>query len=206
MWQEAERSLANADPALGALMKRLGPCTLVPHGLAPYYALTQSIVYQQLSGKAADTILRRLLANFGGEVPDPAVLAVAPEEMLRSAGLSRAKTAALLDLARHALDGSLPDLAEIGAMSDDELVERLTLVRGVGPWTAQMYMMFGLGRPDILPATDIGVQEGTRMLHGGDRPGPAQLMEIGERWRPWRTIASWYMWRAVDQGREPGVG
>jgi DNA-3-methyladenine glycosylase II len=206
MWRDAERSLAASEPALGELMARLGPCTLVPHGRAPYHALVQSVVYQQLSGKAADTILGRLLANFGGEVPDPADLAAAPEEMLRGAGLSRAKTAALLDLARHALDGSLPDLDEIGEMSDEELIERLTLVRGVGPWTAQMYMMFGLGRPDILPITDLGVQEGARMLYGGERPSPAQLLEIGERWRPWRTVASWYMWRALDQAREPGVG
>ncbi len=206
MWKDAERALALADPALGDVMSRLGPCTLTPHGMAPYRALVQSVVYQQLSGKAADTILRRVLANFGGEVPEPAALAATPEEVLRGAGLSRAKTAALVDLARHALDGSLPDLEEIGALDDEALVGRLTQVRGVGPWTAQMYMMFGLGRPDILPTTDIGVQEGVRLLHGGDRPGPAQLLEIGERWRPWRTVASWYMWRAVDQGRDPGVG
>jgi DNA-3-methyladenine glycosylase II len=158
-------------------------------------------VYQQLSGRAADTILGRLLDRFGGVVPRPDELAAAPEELLRGAGLSRAKAAALLDLARHALDGELPELEEIADLSDEELVTRLTRVRGVGPWTAHMYLMFGLGRPDVLPATDLGVQEGARLLYGGVRPGPVELQALAERWRPWRTVGCWYMWRAVDGAR-----
>jgi len=197
-WSEAERALVAADPALGRLIARVGPCALEPHGLPPYEALVRSVVYQQLSGKAAETILGRLLDSFGGSVPDPADLAAAPAEQLRAAGLSRAKSAALADLAAHVIDGRLPGLDQVRALDDESIIERFTMVRGVGPWTAHMYLMFGLGRPDVLPDTDLGVQEGARRVYGGDRPGPAMLREIGERWRPWRTIGSWYMWRAVD--------
>jgi 3-methyladenine DNA glycosylase/8-oxoguanine DNA glycosylase len=204
-WVEAERSLAAADPAFGALIARVGPCSLEPHGLAPYDALVQSIVYQQLSGKAAATILGRALAHFGGEVPDPRDLADAPDELLRGAGLSRAKTAALKDLARRAMDGSLPGRAEVDTLGDDEIVSRLSQVRGVGPWTAQMYLMFGLARPDVLADTDLGVQNGVAVTLGVERPGPAALRDLAEGWRPWRTVGCWYMWRAVDLARK-GAG
>ena len=200
-WALAEDILSAADPALGMLIARVGPCSLEPHGLAPYDALVQSIVYQQLSGKAAATILGRVLAHFGDAVPDPRALAAAPDDLLRAAGLSRAKTAALKDLARHAIDGSLPDRDEVDALSDEDIVVRLSQVKGVGPWTAQMYLMFGLGRPDVLADTDLGVQQGVAMLRGGVRPAPADLRVIAESWRPWRTIGCWYMWRAVDLAR-----
>jgi len=200
-WAEAEQHLAAADPTLGDLIAAVGPCTIEPRGDAPYTALMRSVVYQQLSGKAAATIYGRLLERFGGTVPEPAALAATPPDDLRAAGLSWAKTAALLDLARHAIDGALPPLDEVHALTDAELVERLTRVKGVGPWTVQMYLMFGLGRPDVLPDKDLGVQEGARILYGGDRPSPAALLALGEAWRPWRTVASWYMWRAVDRAR-----
>jgi 3-methyladenine DNA glycosylase/8-oxoguanine DNA glycosylase len=159
-------------------------------------------VYQQLSGKAADTILARMLGLFGGVVPEPELLAQTPAEVLRGAGISRAKAAALNDLGAHARDGRLPEPGEISGLTDEEIIARLTAVRGVGPWTAQMYLMFGLGRPDVLPDTDLGVQEGARRLYGGDRPTAQVLRELGENWRPWRTVASWYMWRAVDSARD----
>jgi 3-methyladenine DNA glycosylase/8-oxoguanine DNA glycosylase len=201
-WASAERTLAAADAAFDSLIARVGPCSLEPHGLAPYDALVQSIVYQQLSGKAAATILGRVLQNFGGDVPDPRELVGASDDVLRAAGLSRAKTAALKDLARHAIDGSLPDLPEVQGLDDEEVIARLSQVRGVGPWTAQMYLMFGLARPDVLADTDLGVQSGVAMLHGVDRPGPAALRELAEAWRPWRTVACWYLWRAVDLTRD----
>ena len=204
-WVEAEIALARVDPALARTIERLGPCTLAPHGLPPYPALFRSIVYQQLSGKAADTILGRMLGLFDGVVPEPERLAATPAEFLRAAGVSRAKAAALNDLGAHARDGRLPDPEEIPGLTDEELVARLTSVRGVGTWTAQMYLMFGLARPDVLPDTDLGVQEGARRVFGGERPTPQLLREIGENWRPWRTVASWYMWREVDSAREIGA-
>ncbi len=204
-WAEAERALAAADPALGDLIGAVGPCTQEPHGNAPNPAQMRSVVYQQLSGKAAGTIYGRVLERFGGLVPEPEALLATPPDDLRACGLSRAKTAALLDLARHARDGELPALDEVHALPDDELVARLTRVRGVGPWTVEMYLMFGLGRTDVLPATDLGVQEGARLVYGGERPGPADLRALGDRWRPWRTVASWYLWRAVDRAREAAV-
>ncbi len=198
---DAARQLAAADPALGALIAEAGPCTLVPHGDAPYPALLHSIVYQQLSGKAAATILGRVLAPFGGEVPTPEALLDVPEESLRAAGLSRAKTAAVRDLALHARSGTLPAPDEVRTLDAAALVRRLTAVRGVGPWTVEMYLIFGLGRPDVWPATDLGVQEGYRLTFGGERPSPAALARHGERWRPWRSVAAWYLWRAVDLAR-----
>jgi 3-methyladenine DNA glycosylase/8-oxoguanine DNA glycosylase len=123
------------------------------------------------------------------------------DAVLRAAGLSRAKTAALKDLARHAVDGSLPDRREVDALSDEEVVARLSQVRGVGPWTAQMYLMFGLARPDVLADTDLGVQNGVAVTLGVERPGPAALRDLAEEWRPWRTVGCWYMWRAVDLAR-----
>jgi DNA-3-methyladenine glycosylase II len=200
-WAAAERALATGDSAFTALIGRVGPCTLEPHGLPPYEALVKSIVYQQLSGRAAATILGRVLERFGGRVPEPAALALTPDDVLRSAGLSRAKTAALKDLARHAMEDLLPDRRAVESLDDEEVIAALSRVRGVGPWTAQMYLMFGLGRPDVLADTDLGVQQGVAMLRGVDRPNAAVLRDMAEAWRPWRTVACWYMWRVVDLAR-----
>ena len=198
----ATAALADADAALADLIARAGPCTLEPRHEAPYPALMRAVVYQQLSGKAAATIYGRVLALFDGATPPPAALAATPDEALRAAGLSRAKTAALKDLAARTDAGLLPSAEEARALDDAALVERLTAVRGVGPWTVEMYLMFGLGRPDVLPATDLGVRAGFQLLHGHDAlPAPAALLAHGERWRPWRTVASWYLWRAVDLAR-----
>jgi len=201
-YAKAERSLAKADPVMAALIAEAGPCTLEPRHDAPFPALLRAIVYQQLSGKAAATIHGRVLALFGGEVPPPDVLLSEPEEALRAAGLSRAKTAAVRDLAQKVLDGELPMYEEAAALPDDALVERLTKVRGVGPWTVEMYLIFGLGHTDVLPVSDLGVRQGFRLRYGGDAlPDATTLRAHAERWRPWRSIASWYLWRAVDLAR-----
>ncbi|MDX1419689.1 MAG: hypothetical protein R3181_06955 [Rubricoccaceae bacterium] len=199
---EAAAALAEADPVLGALIADVGPCTLAPRNQAPFPYLLRAVVYQQLAGKAAATIHGRVLTLFDG-APTPEALLALPDEPLRGAGLSRNKLAALRDLAAKILDGTVPaDLDALRPLSDDEIVQRLTAVRGVGPWTAEMLLIFDLGRPDVLPITDLGVRSGFRLLHGlDDLPAPAALRAHGERWRPWRSVAAWYLWRAADRGR-----
>lgn len=197
---EAAVHIADADPVMAAVIERAGPCRIeVGRMDSPFQSLLRAIVFQQLNGKAAATIHGRLLALFPGEHPDPEELLAAPEEALRGCGLSRAKTAAARDLAARTLDGTVPDLATLRAMDDDAIVERLTAVRGVGPWTAEMLLVFQLGRPDVLPVTDYGVRNGFRRAFGlGDLPTPTLLRAEGERWRPYRSVASWYLWRAVE--------
>ena len=198
----AVQALAEADPVLGAFIAEVGPCTMEARGDEPFVALLRSIVYQQLSGKAAGTIHGRVLGLFDGP-PTPAVLLMLSDEALRGAGLSRAKLAALRDLAQKTLDRTVPDLAALHGMGDAEIIERLTAVRGVGPWTAEMVLMFNLGRPDVLPVADLGVRQGFRLLHGhDDLPDASTLQDYGERWRPWRSVASWYLWRVVDRARQ----
>ena len=199
----ASQALAAADPRLGDVIAQVGPPTFGPRALETLPALVRSIVYQQLSGKAAATIHGRVLDAFGADgTLDPAALAEAGDDALRACGLSRAKTAAVRDLVGRHLAGSLPTRAELLGMSDEAIVEALTAVRGVGPWTAQMILLFNLGRPDVWPTTDLGVQEGYRLVAGLDaRPTPRALAEAGEAYRPWRSVAAWYLWRAVDLAR-----
>jgi 3-methyladenine DNA glycosylase/8-oxoguanine DNA glycosylase len=164
-------------------------------------ALARAIVYQQLTGKAAATIHARVAAlfpNARGAFTPADILAVG-EENLRGCGLSRAKTAALRDLAGKVRDGTVPTLAEARRLSDDEIVERLVVVRGIGRWTAEMLLMFRLGRPDVLPVDDYGVRKGFRIAFAKRAlPSKDQLERRGEKWRPYRSVASWYMWRACD--------
>ncbi len=199
----ASQALAAADPRLGDVIAQVGPPTFEPRALETLPALVRSIVYQQLSGKAAATIHGRVLDTFGADgALDPAALAAAEDDALRACGLSRAKTAAVRDLVGRHLDGSLPTRAELLGMPDEAVAEALTAVRGVGPWTAQMILLFNLGRPDVWPTTDLGVQEGYRLVAGLDeRPTPRHLAEAGEAYRPWRSVAAWYLWRAVDLAR-----
>lgn len=201
---DVARTLSAADPRLAAVIAAAGPFEVEPTADETATALVRSVVYQQLSGRAAATIHGRVLAAFGdGETPDPAALAAAPDEALRACGLSRAKALAVRDIAGRALDGRLPDRAHLTTLSDAEVEGALVAVRGVGPWTAQMLMMFTLGRPDVWPAADLGVQEGYRLVSGADaRPTAAALAAEGERYRPFRSAAAWYLWRAVDQARE----
>jgi len=199
--QTALQHLRRADKVLARVIKKVGPCPLAPrHGVPPYQALVKSVTYQQLNGTAAETIFRRVLALFPGQrFPAPEDIVAAPDEKLRSAGLSRAKTAAIKDIAAKTLEGVVPSRRVIARMSDPEIIEQLTTIRGVGPWTVEMLLMFTLGRPDILPATDYGVRSGFARVYGlKELPSPKELVAHGERWRPYRTVASWYLWRALE--------
>jgi DNA-3-methyladenine glycosylase II len=161
-------------------------------------ALLRSIVYQQLSGKAATTILDRVLALYGGRYPRPAQLLDTPEPTLRGAGLSRQKLGYLRDLAAKVDTGEVP-LARVGRLPDEEVITHLTRVKGIGRWTAQMFLIFRLGRPDVLPEMDLGIQTAIQRAYGlPERPGPADVLRIGERWRPHATVASWYLWRSLE--------
>jgi 3-methyladenine DNA glycosylase/8-oxoguanine DNA glycosylase len=193
--------VARRDRTLARMMREVGPCRFeITAHQSPYQALFESIVYQQLSGQAAATIYARVCKLFGSRrCPSPAKIADAPLEMLRSAGLSRTKAEAVQDLAFHALEGDVPTRARAEKMADDEIVERLTAVRGVGRWTVEMFLIFSLGRPDVLPVDDYGVKKGYAQTFGRRvLPKPKELAAHGERWRPYRTVASWYLWRAND--------
>lgn len=199
---EAAEALARADRRLGALIRAAGPIRLLVDPLGdPFERLVKSIAYQQLTGRAAATILGRLKERTGGRMPTPAELLAAPDEELRAAGLSRPKIAALRDLARKALDGVIPARRELQAMSDEAIVERLVQVRGIGRWSVEMLLIFGLGRRDVFPVDDYGVRKGVALLRGA-RAGaltPKQAAAEAERWRPFRTMASWYLWRAAER-------
>jgi DNA-3-methyladenine glycosylase II len=164
----------------------------------PYRALVRSVVHQQLSGKAAGTIHGRLIALWPHkDHPDPEDLIEAPPELLRSAGLSRQKIAALKDVSLKRLEGVIPEARKLSRMSDEEIIERLTAARGVGRWTVEMYLMFTLGRPDVLPIDDLGVRKGAEKLYRR-KFTPKELGKYGERWAPWRSAAAWHLWRFVD--------
>jgi 3-methyladenine DNA glycosylase/8-oxoguanine DNA glycosylase len=195
----ASAALAGLDPVMAELYRTHGPARL---GVRPrvderFSRLASSIVSQQLAGAAAATIWSRVLVALGGRCTPGAVLA-APPEVLRGAGLSGAKEAAVRDLAERVADGRL-DLVTIGRAPDDDVERRLVQVRGIGPWTAHMFLIFGLHRPDVWPTGDLGVRNGYRIAQGlTSSPTPAELEELGERYRPWRSYAAWYLWRAAD--------
>lgn len=205
--REALRALERRDPVLGATMRRLPGWPGFPDPVRSrqthFEALGRAIVYQQLAGKAAATIHGRVCAlTQGPRLPKPEELLRLPERKLRGAGLSANKMAALLDLAGRIADGRLRTRG-LGRLPDDEVVERLVEVRGIGVWTAQMFLMFKLGRLDVLPIGDLGVQEGARRLDGLEaRPSPQELEERGEVWGPLRSVASWYLWRLADEPSE----
>ena len=189
--------LVRLDPAFASIVQAAGPFAPRPSTGDAFNALTRSIVYQQLAGRAAAAIHGRYVALFEG-LPTPATVLAAPVEALRGVGLSRAKAAAILDLAAKCADGTVP-LTELPAMPDDDVVARLSVVRGVGRWTAEMFLLFDLRRPDIWPVGDYGVRKGWARLHGVDEPPvPRELMALGEALRPHRSAAAWYCWRAVD--------
>jgi 3-methyladenine DNA glycosylase/8-oxoguanine DNA glycosylase len=199
--EAARRHLAAADPVLGRLIEQVGEFRLCPQPTQSVFAaLLRSIVYQQLSGKAAATILSRVCALCAPKrFPTPRGILALPPERLRAAGLSTAKTAAVRDLAQRTLDGTVPTLARVRRLDDEEIVERLTTVRGIGRWTVEMLLIFRLGRPDVLPLTDLGIRKGyARTFRRRQLPEPAALARRGERWRPYRSVASWYLWRAVE--------
>ncbi|MBV8675109.1 MAG: DNA-3-methyladenine glycosylase 2 family protein [Acidobacteriaceae bacterium] len=205
----AIRELTQADPVLGRLIERAGPYTLrLKSQHSPFEALLESIIYQQLNGKAAAAILKRLITYFGEYHPSPEHLIAAPDDQLRGCGLSAKKLLALRDLAAKTLDGTVPTLAQIRRLPDAEIIERLTKVRGIGPWTVEMLLIFRLGRPDVLPLTDYGVRKGfaltfkrlpkSKPFDSSMLAKPQEMIRRGERWRPWRSVASWYLWRACD--------
>ena len=205
----ASQVLAAADPALAEVIAAVGPprIELRPGETLP--ALLRSVTYQQLSTKAAATIHGRVMDRLARDTelssdPDALARAIAsaPDDDLRGCGLSRAKTASARDLAARQLGGSLPSRSALLEMSDAEAVLALTAVRGVGEWTAQMMLIFNLGRPDVWPVADLGVQEGLRIVRGlGDRPTPKAMRGLGEPYAPWRSVAAWYCWRAVHRAR-----
>jgi DNA-3-methyladenine glycosylase II len=168
---------------------------------SPYEALLESIAYQSISGKAAATIFGRIKAlGSNGRPPSPEEMLKLRKPVLRKAGLSGAKVLAMKDLARKTIDGIVPTLEQAQKLSDEELVERLVSVRGIGAWTVEMFLIFNLGRPDVLPIHDLGVKKGWSVTYGKKHmPKPKQLLAFGEQWRPYRTVASWYMWRAFER-------
>lgn len=189
------------DRVLARLMERVGPCRLKSdRRREPFAALVKAVTYQQLNGTAAATIFARLLALFPDtEFPTPGQLLEISDEKLRSAGLSRAKAAAIRDIAAKAVAGVVPSRRQARGMADAELVEQLTTIRGVGPWTVEMLLIFSLGRRDVLPVTDYGVRKGFALAYGlKELPHAAEMLERGEAWRPYRSIASWYLWRILD--------
>jgi 3-methyladenine DNA glycosylase/8-oxoguanine DNA glycosylase len=199
-------ALSAADPTLGRLIDRVGACRFhaTRSKKSPFLALAESIAYQQLNGKAAATIYGRFHALYPGKGPTPEGVLETSDEAMRGAGLSRAKMLAIRDLAAKTLDGTVPTAARLRSLPDDEIIERLTQIRGIGRWTAEMLLMFRLGRPDVLPATDYGVRQGFAIAYRKrSLPTPAKLLQHGERWRPYRSVASWYLWRALDLGGKP---
>jgi 3-methyladenine DNA glycosylase/8-oxoguanine DNA glycosylase len=198
---DAVEHLKRADPKLAMLIERVGPCTrVIPHHFSIFYSLMRSIMYQQLAGKAAATICGRVeRACAGGKRPTPEQVMATSDEALRAAGLSRNKLAAIRDLAAKTLDGTVPDLKTIHRLSDEVIIERLIEVRGIGRWTAEMLLMFRLGRPDVLPCDDYGVRKGAQLTYKLRKlPDKKRLTKLAGPWRPHRSIGSWYMWRALD--------
>ncbi|MGD0733808.1 MAG: DNA-3-methyladenine glycosylase 2 family protein [Terracidiphilus sp.] len=208
---EAVAHLKAGDPKLAALIDCAGPFTMrLDPAPSPFESLLESILYQQLHGKAAATIHRRVREHFRGD-PSPQLLLDTPDELLRGCGVSGNKIKAFKDLATKTLDGTVPTHAAIKKMSDAEIIERLTAVRGIGPWTVEMLLIFRMGRPDVLPVTDYGVRKGfaltfqripkSRALEAADLPKPEVLLKRGKKWAPFRSVASWYLWRACDLAR-----
>ena len=193
--------LARTDPRFAALVKRARRFDVVANRLVrPFDALAESIAYQQLNGKAAATIWRRVRKIFPRrKYLDPKLVTETPDEILRAAGLSRSKVAALKDLAAKTLDGTVPSARQLAGMSNEEIIERLIKVRGIGRWTVEMLLLFDLGRPDVWPVTDYGVRKGFAKTFGRKKlPTPKQLLKFGQKCRPYRSVAAWYFWRALD--------
>src|SRR6266436_3812061 len=205
---KAHRHLANTDPRMAQLIARSRRYDIAPAvSIRPFDALAESIAYQQLSGKAAATIFGRVRALYPKRKRlDPEQLLATPDETLRAAGLSRAKTAALKDLAAKTIDGTVPSGRALLRMSDDEIIARLTQVRGIGRWTVEMLLLFDLGRPDVWPVDDYGVRKGfAKTFRKRKLPTPKELIKHGEKWRPYRSVAAWYFWRALDQSAQRSV-
>jgi 3-methyladenine DNA glycosylase/8-oxoguanine DNA glycosylase len=199
--RDAVAKLAKTDARLATVIANSPPFELkIAHMQNTFEALAESIVYQQLTGKAAACIFNRLKIVTGEDkFPTPEEILALPEETIRAVGLSRAKTAAIIDLARRTKEGLVPDVETLHSMTDEEIIQCLTAIRGIGPWSVEMLLIFRLGRLDVIPATDYGVRKGFTLTYKLDElPTPKQLLAHAEKWRPYRTIGSWYMWRALE--------
>jgi DNA-3-methyladenine glycosylase II len=196
----ATRAIARRDPVMAAFIRRAGPCQLRPPMEDNFTSIARAILYQQLAGKAAAAIYGRFVERLGGHLTPEAIAALPLAEM-RAAGLSGNKSLAVADLAAKVLDGSVP-LDDVEDMGDEEIIARLSAVRGIGRWTAEMFLLFQLRRPDVWPVDDYGVRTGYKLIYGHDELlKPKQLMAEGERFRPYRSIAAWYCWEAVHIAR-----
>jgi DNA-3-methyladenine glycosylase II len=201
-YMRARRLLVRRDPVIGGLIRRFGDCGLArAQHTEPFRALVRAIISQQLSAKAASTIAGRFTAIFDGNLT-PANVAAAPDAELRAAGLSAQKIRYIRDLCARIQDGTLP-LDRIESLSDEEVIEALTQVKGVGRWTAEMFLMFRLHRPDVLPVGDLGIVKAVQRAYGLRKaPDPKRLTRIGEPWRPYRSIACWYLWASLGNSPE----
>jgi DNA-3-methyladenine glycosylase II len=195
----AVKHLRKADPVLADIIKRVGPPKLRPVAGGAFQSLGRAILYQQLAGAAAAAIEKRFMALYGdGRFPTPKELLKTSDEKLRSVGLSRQKTVYLKDLAAKILDGTINE-AELPSMSDEDIIEHVTAVKGIGRWTAEMFLMFQLRRPDILPVDDLGVRNAFKRMYKLDEvPKPAQMIDMAESWRPYRSLGTWYLWQSFD--------
>ena len=202
MHRPAIEHLRRTDPALARIIDEVGDCSMTPRAEGSHFdALVRAIVYQQLSGKAAATIHGRFQGLYGNRPPTPEEVLATEDERLRSVGLSRQKVASIKDLAARVAAGEVP-LDRLDSMPDDEVIESLIRVRGIGRWSAQMFLMFRLGRPNVLPDLDLGVQKGIQHAYELPKlPTPKDVLRIGERWAPFASVASWYMWRALELPR-----
>jgi DNA-3-methyladenine glycosylase II len=195
------RHLKSVDPVLASVIDRVGPCRLEQRREGTHFdALVRSIVYQQLSGKAASTILGRVHGLYGDRSPTPTELLATSDETLRAAGLSRQKLSYLKDLAAKVESGVVPLAADtIDHLADDEIIDRLVQVKGIGRWTVHMFLIFRLGRPDVLPELDLGIQNAIRRAYRlRKQPGPTDVKRIGKKWTPHASVASWYLWRSLE--------
>ena len=197
---EALAHLSKADAVLRDLIARVERFDWRRRSEDPYQALLRTILFQQLAGAAANAIQRRFHALYGDQPPAPPQLLATTDEDLRAAGISRQKTGYMRDLALHASDGSF-DFAALASLPDQEVIDRLVAVKGIGEWSAHMFLIFQLGRPDVLPTGDLGVRNGMKIAYGlAETPTPRRALEIGAPWAPFRSVGSWYMWRAVIAG------
>jgi DNA-3-methyladenine glycosylase II len=199
--RSAVAHLRRVDPVLGEIIARVRQAPPPPRRAGTHYdALVRAIIYQQLSGKAAGTIHRRFCELYPNKRPRAHLVLATSDEALRSAGLSRQKIGYLRDLSARVVDGSLP-LAHLGRLTDDAIIEHLIRVKGIGRWTVQMFLMFRLGRPDVLPELDLGIQNAIQRAYGlKKRPKPKDVIQLGTKWRPHATTACWYMWRSLENG------
>ena len=196
----AEKELARNDERLSEIIDRYRPCTWTLRSMeSPFHALLRAIIFQQLSTTAANTIYGRVEALFNDRLPEPNAVLQLEEDTIRAAGVSRPKIRYLKDLAEKTLDGTVPTMNELKALDDKDILDRLCAIKGIGRWTVEMLLMFNLGRPDVLPSTDLVIRRGFKNIYGwDDLPSFKELEAYGEIWRPYRSLACWYIWRFED--------